>query len=120
MLSNFTEAWRGEPPSLVATWKKYWATHIILRHSSGDRFALKPAILFPAPFPDDTESKPFMVDHGELATSAKFIFSPVSPQGLQVDGIAIKGGWGASPLAKELEGEDMESAEVWFDKVANL
>jgi len=120
MLSDFSEVWSGDAPSLVATWDKYWSTHMILQHSSADRFAMRSGILFPAPFPNDTESRAFMVEFGGIRDSAKFTFSEVSPKGLKVDGFAIKDIWGAGIYATELKGENRDSAEIWFDKVGAL
>ena len=117
MLSEFAEAWSGEPPSFVATWEKYWSTHMILQHSDGDRFTIRSGILSPPPFLEDKKSKPFIVEFGGMKGSAKFIYSRVSHKGLKVDGFAVKGLWGAGLHAKQLDGEDKDSAEIWFDRV---
>ena len=81
---------------------------------------MRSGILFPAPFPNDTESRAFMVEFGGIRDSAKFTFSEVSPKGLKVDGFAIKDIWGAGIYATELKGENRDSAEIWFDKVGAL
>ena len=107
-------------PVLLTAWPKVWSTHVLLYHSSGDKFDGMTVMTFPAPFPDaplsDDDSRPFAVPSGK--GSVEFVFGTrAGEETKHVEGIAIRGAWGAGLGVKEPKGQGREGAEVWFDRV---
>jgi len=108
-------------PVLLAAFPKLSSTHLVLHHQSGNKFAARMILTFPAPFPDapknDDDSRPFALLTN--VASAEFVFAkhPVE-ESIHVEGIACWGLWRAGDGVKEPKGEGREGAEVWFDRVA--
>ncbi|KAF8580651.1 beta-lactamase/transpeptidase-like protein [Ramaria rubella] len=106
-------------PVLVAAWPKVWTTHMVLRHTSRDRFGVTSMIAFPAPFPDalktDDNSRPFAIAADQA--SVEFVFSK-DGGAPRVEGVACRDIWGPGEgVVGPTEG-GREGAEVWFDRVA--
>ena len=110
-------------PVLLAAWPKMWSTHVLLYHSSGDKFDGMGVLTFPAPFPDapisDDDSRPFAVPVAFEKSPVEFVFGTRAGEDTKhVEGMAIRGVWGAGLGVKGPKELGKEGAEVWFDRVA--
>ncbi|KAF8509526.1 beta-lactamase/transpeptidase-like protein [Hysterangium stoloniferum] len=119
-VEDIAEILHGPPPALVASWHKFWSTHLLLYHEDKDQFDISLIFTFPPPFPNTPKSEngshPFAIESGQ--GSANFVFTrEVGAESQRVDGIAIAGVWGSGSGVQTLAGRDRESAEVWFDRV---
>lgn len=109
----------GVRPDLVATWEKFWVSHLLFYHEGGDYFNVYMPKLFSAPFPDadDDDGKPFLAATEKCSRKIKVNYIRGSDGVLRVEGLALKGFWGPGVEAIELSGEDRENAEVWLARV---